>query len=267
MGFFKNVTKAVTKYTPPGMLANLGYKTATGQNLYDIGSGGGGGGQGPTYGGESVSNVDPAAINNYFQQYLGRAATQDEISYLKEYLDKGHLTTFEAGQIISGLPEAQQRQFSGYADQYKQQLAGQDEAILNRAGNQLQSRFAQQGRPDTSSYGAAYLSAAKDLAIARQPAIAQFYGQGYANLQQQPYQASQQAQGRGYQLEDRAYNRQNDISDYYRQQNDYNDRLNSYNRSGRWDQFANTGIQGLFGVAGGFAGGFGSQYGKKYYGG
>lgn len=198
--------------------------------------------------------ADRDALSQFFQQYLGRPATEQELKYIGDFIDQGHLNTYEAGNLISGLPEAQQRSFSNYGQQYQQALGASDEAILGKAGKQLQSRFAQQGRPDTSSYGAAYMSAARDLAISRQPAIAQFYGQGYRTLQEQPYMASQRSIGRAGELQDAYRNRAWEQDDYTRQQNDYNDRLNSYNRTGRWDSFLNSGIQAGAGIYGSYVG-------------
>lgn len=164
-------------------------------------------------------------INQYFQQHMGRNANPDETSYLKTFVDNGHLKPFELGQIIQGLPEAQARNLQTQGQNYSNVLAGQDTNILNKASDQIRSQQFQQGRQDTGAYINAFASAAQNLAMQRQQPIAQFYGQGYSSLFNQPQQMGQQVQNRGYALTDEARKRQYEIEDYYRQQNDFNNAL------------------------------------------
>lgn len=211
-----------------------------------------------------------------FQRVLGRAPSKAELAFFNKFITENDLQDFEVGEILGALPEAQQKRLPQQFEQYSQALAGQDQALLDRAASQLQSNFAQQGRSITGSgYQAAYANAARDLAISRQPALASFYRQGLQNINQ-GFQAGRGIMDRAYGLRDdrRDYNRALDM--YYRQKDDYAGALREQEqRNLRGSlQRAGIGLGGqvlggsltgginyLSGGAGGFGGGFLSGFG------
>lgn len=186
-------------------------------------------------------------LTGVFQQVLGRAPTEAEESFFGRFVDEGHLQPQEVVDFLQAGPEAAQPRLQAQTKQYGDVLAGQDEAIMSRAGDQLASQFYQQGRPRSSGYASAYLNAARDLAIARQPQVADFYRQGFQGVQA-GYDRGAGALDRGYGLRDQLRKRQWDIEDYYRQQNDFNSYLNAANRRNR-----NSAIGGMLGTGAGAA--------------
>lgn len=190
----------------------------------------------------SITPVIADQIKALFKQSVGRDPRPDELDYLTKFVDEGGLQPFEANQIAQGLPEAQNRQLQQYGGQYEQALAGADQRIMGQAGDQLTSMFAQQGRPRSSGYTAAFANAARDLAIQRQPQIANFYGQGYGNIMGNYGQMAQGATNRGYGLRDEQRKRAWEIEDYYRKKNDTQDFLNMQGTRNLQGSLTNAGI-------------------------
>ncbi len=182
--------------------------------------------------------------NAELMQYAQQAGNTDPglISFLQKFIDAGHLTPFEAGQYIEALLQAQQTRLDQQTGQYSQMLAQNDQEIMGRAGDQLQARFMEQGRPRSSGYTAAYLNAARDLALARQPQVAQFYGQGLQGVSQAYNQAGQGSLQRGQELTDEQRQRNWAIEDYYRQQNDANNYLSGQSTRNLQGALLNTGL-------------------------
>jgi hypothetical protein len=164
-------------------------------------------------------------VNQVFSSALGRLPTQDEMSFLSDYLDHGHITPYQIGQYLQGTPEAQQARLGQYGKAYEGQLAQNDQTILNRAADVAQGQFAQQGRQFSSGQGNAILQAGQNLAMDRNSALSAFYGQGYQGLMGQYGQQGQGALERAYGLSDQARMRAWQIDDYNRQQNDFNSYL------------------------------------------
>ena len=160
-----------------------------------------------------------ADINSYFQQYLGRQATADEVSYLNKFIQEGYLQPGEIGQVIAGLPGAQGRALESDLPKFQQAMSAQDQGYLqsaaDMAGAQAQSRFAGLGRPNSSAMAAQVFGqtgqAAQNLAMQRQSALAQFYGQGLQQNRALTQAYGQGALERGYGLRDEARQRQYQI--------------------------------------------------------
>ncbi len=166
---------------------------------------------------------DPVA--DQFQQYLGRTPNSGEASFFNDLITKGQISPYEVGQVLAGHPEAQANRLNQYGQQYSDKLAASDNQILGKAANAAQSLFAQNGRPDSSGVGAQVLSAGQDLAANRQSMLASFYGQGYQGLQNQYQNNGQNAIGRAYGLGDQQRQWAHDQSNYFQQQNDFNNYL------------------------------------------
>lgn len=220
------------------------------------------------------------AIKQLYQQYLGRPATDQEVNYLDQFAQAGHIQPFQLGQIIQGLPEYQNKALGQYGQQYSDQLGQSDNRLLNLAKQSITQDFAQNGRsnfdPGNASYGSsgfygAFANAAQNLATQRQSALSSFYGGGYNNIlgAQQGQGNNQLGIGQQRIQGDLDYSRS--IADYYRQANDYNGYLNQQHRLN--NQSAALGIGGALlgaGIGGSYGGiggarlgaGIGSLFGK-----
>lgn len=181
----------------------------------------------------------PAAdINAQFQQALGRPATPEESAYLQKFISEGNLQPGEIGTLLQGHPEYQANLLNKNVAQYGQTLQANDSNILqqgaDRAGAQAQSRFAGLGRQNSSGMAAQVFGQtgqiANGLAQSRQSALASFYGQGMQNNAAMAGQQGQQTLGRAYDQQNMKLQRQWQIDDYNRQQNDWNDAQNGQNR-------------------------------------
>jgi len=161
-------------------------------------------------------------IDAQFMQLLGRPATPDEREYFGKFINQGELQVHEIGQILQSTPEFQKAQLGKDTAAYGQQLNAQNADILNMAGAQANSRFASLGRPNTSAMGASVMQAGGQLAQQRQSALADFYGRGLQSNAALGAQQGMAATDRGYQERDTVRQRNWDVEDYYRQQNDYN---------------------------------------------
>lgn len=203
------------------------------------------------------------SIEQEFVRILGRKPTNAENAFFSKFISDGQLDPFEIGQILEASPEAIRGRIPQQTQEYGQQLAQADDYGLNRAQDQLMSRYYQQGRPASSGYAAAFANAARDLAAMRQSKVADFYGQGVGMLNQ-AYSRGGGIQDRGYGLRDEQRKRNWEIEDYYRQQNDFNTYLNAQNRRNR-----NQGMVGAIGSLGGaaiggyFGGPAGAQVGSR----
>lgn len=201
-------------------------------------------------------------ISGQFQQILGRQPSPDELAYFNKFMKAGHIQPHEIGQVLQSTPEFQRAQLGRDTQAYDERLRAGDEQTLQRgaerAGAEATSRFAALGRPNSSALAASVFgqtgNLAAGLAERRQSALASFYGQGLQTNAALGTQGGQGAISRGYGLRDEQRQRDWDIEDYYRQQNDYNTYLNSANRNRRDSAFRQ--------LAGGVAGGlFGGAYG------
>lgn len=184
---------------------------------------------------------------------LGRGLNPSEMDFVKKLMTDGEISEFEAGQYLSGLPEFQQNLLDNQATALEGRLAGSDEAILGRAAKVANSQFAGLGRNATSAQSASVLQAGGNLAQQRQSLLAQFYGQGQQNIQNNYLNRSQNALERAYQNRDSAvaFGRQNFMYDRYKR--DYEDQIKTQSRRN---------LQaGLWGAAGQLPG----QLAKAYF--
>lgn len=208
-----------------------------------------------------MATYDPNAINQLFQQYLGRYANDSELKFLEPYVKNGYITPYEIGQYIQGTPEAQAPRLEQYGQKYAGQLTSQNNQILDQAAKSINGNFAELGRGSGSSgMGNSLLQAGQQLAAQQAPSIAQFYGGGYGNLLGQYQGNGAAALDRGYGLKDAYRQHAWDVENFGLQQNAYNDYLNSANRrarNGAWGSFIGGGLGAAIGgfvPGGGMAG-------------
>lgn len=208
-------------------------------------------------------------ISQQYQRVLGRDARSDELEFFKKFMKDNDLTSFEVGQILEGLPEAQEATVRRQGAEIEPMLAASDERILGRASDTIQGNFRRLGRPGSSGYAGAFAQAARDLALSRQGELAQFYTGQLPQVREQAFGLGGQAQSRGFGLRDERRNRAYQIEDFYRMQDSYRDLMRTQNRYGLQSALTGAGIKlgtqvisnFLPGLSGGKSGGFGGGFG------
>jgi hypothetical protein len=198
-----------------------------------------------------------ADIASEYQRYLGRAPQQDELDFFTQALKNKDISPFEIGMFLQGHPEAQQARLRQYGQQYSDMLGANDQQILNKAADTARGQFAQLGRPISSGLGSQILSAGQDLAQNRQQALAQFYGTGFGNLQNQYQTGGEGALQRQYGLADRRHEEAQQLSNFYLNKDASMGLLNMQNSAGLRNALWGAGLTALGQGAGGFFGGAG----------
>lgn len=175
------------------------------------------------------------AIQDQFAQILGRIPTPEESAYFQKFMADGQLQEYEIGEILKSTPEFQSAQLGKDTAAYGEKLQANDNQILQQgaelAGAQAQSRFAGLGRPNSSAMAAQVFgqtgNIAQGLAQRRQSALADFYGQGLRQNAALMGQQGQASRDYGYGVKTDERRRGYELSDYYRQKNDYEDAKNA----------------------------------------
>lgn len=165
------------------------------------------------------------AVAQQYVNVLGRQASPFEIDNLSKFIEDGHLNPEEVGQIIQSFPEYQNTLLQKNGQQYSDLLAANDARTLGQAAQTGNAALAGLGRQGSSALDMGIASQAGNLAAQRQNAIAAFYGKGLQNNMGLSQMYGQNALARGYGLRDESRQRNYQIEDYYRQQNDYNNAL------------------------------------------
>lgn len=197
----------------------------------------------------------PQDVADQYQSVLGRAPTSAESDYLNKFLQEGSLQPYELGQILQGSPEFQKTQLMKNGQQYSDLLGASDANILGKAGAQIQSQFAEQGRPVSSGQIGALAQAGQNLAQQRQSALASFYGNGLNQNQSLYAQGGQNALDRGYGIRDNQTQFSQNMALANQQNGFYQNYLNQANRIQR-NQGLGSAIGGGLGlIGGGLAGG------------
>lgn len=211
------------------------------------------------------------AIQDQFQQILGRTPTAAEVEYLSKFITEGSLQEHEIGQILQASPEYQQTRLEKDTTAYGQKLQASDDQVLARgadvAGAQATSRFAGLGRPNSSALAASVYGQtgqlAGDLASRRQSALADFYGQGLKQNAALYKQGGQSALERGYGLRDetRQFGQQMQLAKY--QQDNFNSYLDQANRNQKRSALGGAIGAGIGGIAGSYGGPAGAMAGAS----
>ena len=203
---------------------------------------GGGGGSGLRY-----SDRD---IADQFKRVLGRDPRGDELDFFLNFTKENDLTPYDVGQILGGSEEAQQSRLTQQTDQYSQTLGKYDDQVLSKAQDQIRGDYARMGRPSSSGATASFAGAAQNLAMQRQNQLADFYGGGLQNIGSQYQATGGNALARGYGMRDEKRQRGYQISDYYTQQNDFNNYLKGQHVRNQQDAVLKAGL----GLGGGLIG-------------
>lgn len=188
-------------------------------------------------------SYDQNAVDSMFQQHLGRAGTGAEHSFLQKYVDAGQLDPMQIGQYLQGTPEALASRLGKQQGQYQGLLTQNNNQILGQAADAANSSFAQNGRQFSSGQGNAVLQAGQQLASQQSPMIANFYGQGQQGLNDQYSQVGQGALQRAYNLQDQQTQWAREDSNYNRQQNDFNNYLKGQQTRNMQSGLMNAGLK------------------------
>lgn len=209
-----------------------------------------------------MAELSKNQLDSVFGQFLGRQATDAEFNFLRNFVEKDELSEFEVGEIVQGLPEAQQRRFQSDISQAREILGASDQDLLTDAQDFIQSQFAKQGRSGSSGRLAAFANAARDLAIERQRQLAQF---ALPQLQGMSQGVGQQALGsrqRGFDIRQDRLNRARQLEDFDIQQKSVQGLLRQQGIQNMQQGLMNAGIGlGSTALKGGLGAGFGSLTG------
>lgn len=197
------------------------------------------------------------AIDQLFQQTVGRAATQDEKDHFGSILASGQMDTYSLGQWLQQLPETVKKQDEQFRTQLAGELQGQDARYFNeQVLPGITSSFSQRGRStDSSGYAAALAQAATQQNRQRESFLSNLSASQYGGQQGAAredylntlgrYQGLQDySRQRSDMLADTSRNRLYDIQNFNMQKQMYDDYLRRYGKR-------SSGIGGfLGGVAG-----------------
>lgn len=189
-----------------------------------------------------MAQYDAGAVDQMFNQMLGRPATKAEHDFLTPYVNNGQISNYEIGQYLQGTPEAQQARLGQQQGQFQNLLTQNNQQILNQAANTANGQFAQNGRQWSSGQGNSILQAGQQLASQQSPMIAQNYMAGQSGLNDLYSNYGNNALNRTYNLADSqtAYNRA--MQSYYNQQNDFNNYLGGQQTRNMQSGLFNAGI-------------------------
>ena len=181
-----------------------------------------------------------ANINQIFQQYLGRAASDYEMQGFEDAMSKGILDPIGLGLFLQGSSEYAQKQGPVQAQSLYQNLASlpgyDDSREVRRAQDSAIGRFAELGRPDSSGLSSSFAQIGADSAErhrnqtygAAADYLTNAYGKSsgmnpYGNIYNQNVGA---IRARGYAVEDRNFEAA--------QMGDYYNRAEKQNKENQW---------------------------------
>lgn len=233
-------------------------------------------------------------VNALFQQHLGRAASQDELSHFGTLLATNQTDPYELTNYLKQTPEYTNAQDT----QFRQQLSGQLNDVNSQFFKQyiqpsVIGQFASQGR-DVSGASTglqfALANAAKEMQMNTQQYMAGLGAQQYGGRQEQARQDYEAQMGQQYGRQNASFgnqiSNQNNLlgqgwasANYGRQSNDLMNYMNNQRRAGPnpWISAFGGALQGAAaggargglpgavagGVGGGLFGGLGTAYGGQ----
>lgn len=201
------------------------------------------------------------SIDNLFNQYLGRTATQEEKDHFGALLASGQVDAYTVGNYLQNLPENVRKQDEEFRKSLSTELQGQDERYFNESIlPSIQSQFAQQGRDVRSSgFASSLAQAATQQNRQREQFLSNLSAQQYKgnrsaaredylnNLSRQ-YGLEDYSRQRASQLQDQSTNRLYEIQNFNMQKQAYEDYLRRY---GKRNSGLGSMIGGLVGLGAG----------------
>lgn len=205
--------------------------------------------------GQGAANLETA--NRLIQQTLG-TEDPDLADFLAQRIAEGE-SAFELSQFLQTTPQYMEKKAAQDRESINQELLSSEEEVFRRAQPQIISSYMRAGRLNSSGLDSAISNARAELANQRQGLLTGYAREdvvgarnaafqnylrqsepGYQqkfNLQNaQNYQSFQQPYNqlqRTYALNDQARAREYALSDYDRQQSDFNRYLSDYRSQGR----------------------------------
>jgi hypothetical protein len=201
-------------------------------------------------------------VNDIFQSTLGRPPTQYEADHFSKQLAQGD-DPLILQQTLQQSGEYLDKKASQFRDQQAQQLQGFQQQAFEKATPTIISSYMKAGRLNASGVNSALASAQADLTNQNSQYLAGLSRQDFLNSQGQAQNIfaqntapsvmrAQQLSQNGYTLPfnlgQQGLARGNELSDYYRQQSDFNRYLQSNrdaaDRAGRYGLYGNV-ISGI----------------------
>lgn len=194
-------------------------------------------------------------IASMFQNSLGRDATAAEKQHFGSLLASGEADAYGIGSFLQALPEYRNKQDTEFRGQQRGEFEKADtQYYTDKLLPAIQAQMAQSGRSlESSGYASAMAQAAKQQAQERERYLTNLSSQQYmgrtgdARKDYESYigQLGDNRQ-RNYRLTDAFTGRQNEVSDYYRKKDDYDQYLSRYGRPKRdWMDYANFGLKAI----------------------
>lgn len=181
------------------------------------------------------------AVKETFRSTLGREPSKAELDHFATMMAGGDADAYSVAQGLQTLPEYTNAKDEEARTKLRGELQTADTSYLTqKVTPALQSQFAQQGRvadPGNPALAAAFANAAKQTNDQREQYLATVGHEDYTNSRQANINSYLQSLQRQYQVNDTALAqqnmitaRQNDLSDYYTQQQAYSQYLQNYGR-------------------------------------
>lgn len=183
------------------------------------------------------------SINDIYQSLLSRGATSDELQHFGRMMASGEVDAYTINEFLKQSTEYQTTQDEAMRESLSEELAGYDQSLFNKGKEDIISRYASMGRQGSSSLDYALTDMLGEIANQR--------SEWLANLSASQYGSNKESARADYTtsmndyLSDKAYSRSQqdaltqrgwDVSDYYRQSNDYQKYLDSQKKD--WWQYA-----------------------------
>ena len=214
----------------------------------------------------AVAPDQTSVAANTLKTVLGRDATPDEAAYFAKELAQGK-TAYELQQELMSLPEYQRIQAGKDREALGAELLGQQQQAFEKATPSIISSFMKSGRLGSSGLNSALAKAQQELEQQRQGYLGQVGYADVSGIRNQAYNAFQNYNapfqqtynpanifGQQMTFGQQNLQRQQQIDDYTRQQNDYNNYLLQSRPRGQIGRTAGTIIGGVLGSYGGPAG-------------
>lgn len=199
-------------------------------------------------------------IDSLFNNYLGRASTQEEKDHFGALLASGTVDPYQVGTFLQALPESVRKQDKEFQQSISSDLQNQDQRYFNeQILPSIQSQYAKQGRDiNSSGFATALAQAATQQNRQRESFLSNLSAQQYAGSQAnaradyestlaRQYGLQDYSRQRADQIADAGRQRMYDLQNFQMQKQAYDEYLSRYGkRSSPWGA-----IGGLVGGAGG----------------
>lgn len=185
------------------------------------------------------------AIDDLYQQFVGRTASQNEKDHFGKLLASGQVDAYTLSNFLQQLPETVKKQDAQFRESLRQETSQADERYFNeRVLPGIQQNFARAGRSfDGTAFANAAAQSAQQQNVAREGFLTNLTADQYSGNKANAYndylnsvgrlQAGQDyTRGRRDQLTDAMTGRLYDIQNFSMQKQAYDDYLKRYGKRG-----------------------------------